>query len=116
MKAIIFATLADAQAHADKMAANAGMPWPGCDVGGGRHAPPDVTRTLRMIEVTPSKTAETALVLDDATVVTSTDAPRALGEATVTVAQDGAVTWGAKTALPIAVADVGVGGAEEIIP
>ena len=116
MKAIIFATKSDAQAQADAFEADPAMAWDGCDVGAGIHAPREMSRTRRFSAPVTSKTAETALVLDDAVVVTSADAPKALGEATVTVAQDGAVTWSKKTPLPIAVADVGVGGAEEIIP
>lgn len=114
MRAIVFATALDAEAFADKLATDAGMPWVGgTRVGGGVHAPPEQCRTERVADPVVAADAKTAaVVLEDATVdaVTKDDAPLALGKADVK--PDG--TWNAKSV--VALVDAAVAVAEEPVP
>lgn len=65
MRAITSATLADLEAVQQKLDAALGYPIYGVDIGGGVHAPPEQSRTLRRADIIAHpKLAQWALPVD----------------------------------------------------
>lgn len=65
MKALVFATSADAKAVAAQIDTQMGYPRPGVDVGGGVHVPPTASVTRRYADVMASGDKSQYAVLCD---------------------------------------------------